>query len=148
MAHCFAILLSCAGGVSAAAAAWGSKWVQLLDWEESKGRARRADIWALTGMPTLGNDMGTACFFPADNKYNLTNVWSGLPDVSEDSGERKEGLHVLTQQLVVLSRCRCTTSSTWRLPCWAGPHAHHDHTLQHQQGSIGSCRPSSRRSRS
>jgi len=49
MACCLAVLLSYAGGVSAAAAAWGSKWVQLLDWEESKGRARRPDVWALTG---------------------------------------------------------------------------------------------------
>lgn len=36
-------------GVSTAAAAWGSKWVQLLDWEESGGRARRCEVWALTG---------------------------------------------------------------------------------------------------
>lgn len=38
-----------AGGVGASAAAWGSKWVQLLDWEESGGRARRSEVWALTG---------------------------------------------------------------------------------------------------
>jgi hypothetical protein len=44
--HC---MLCRPGGVSAAAAAWGSKWVQLLDWEESGGRARRSEVWALTG---------------------------------------------------------------------------------------------------
>lgn len=37
------------GGVSVSAAAWGSKWVQLLDWEESGGRARKPEVWALTG---------------------------------------------------------------------------------------------------
>ncbi len=38
-----------AGGVTPEAAAWGSKWVRLIDLEESAGRARRAELWALTG---------------------------------------------------------------------------------------------------
>jgi hypothetical protein len=37
------------GGGSAAAAAWGATWLRLIDWEESAGRARRAEMWALTG---------------------------------------------------------------------------------------------------
>lgn len=46
----YLVFVGCfAGGVTAAAAAWGSKWVQLLDWEESSGRARRSEVWALTG---------------------------------------------------------------------------------------------------
>lgn len=36
-------------GVSAAAAAWGAKWLQLIDWEEAAARARKAELWALTG---------------------------------------------------------------------------------------------------
>jgi hypothetical protein len=43
-----------AGGVSAAAAAWGAKWLQLIDWEEAASRARRAELWALTGELGLG----------------------------------------------------------------------------------------------
>jgi hypothetical protein len=37
-------------GVSAAAAAWGAKWLRLIDWEEAAGRGRKAEMWALTGV--------------------------------------------------------------------------------------------------
>jgi hypothetical protein len=48
------------GGVSAAAAAWGAKWLRLIDWEEAAGRARRAEMWALTGaMPPAILDVVT-----------------------------------------------------------------------------------------
>eukprot|EP00878_Enallax_costatus_P043114 GHUV01050816.1.p1 GENE.GHUV01050816.1~~GHUV01050816.1.p1 ORF type:complete len:135 (-),score=26.08 GHUV01050816.1:62-466(-) len=40
---------SLAGAVSAAAAEWGRKWLNCIDWEEAAGRARRAEMWALTG---------------------------------------------------------------------------------------------------
>lgn len=43
-------------GVSPAAAAWGTKWLQLIDWEESAGRARKAELWALTGELVEGKD--------------------------------------------------------------------------------------------
>jgi hypothetical protein len=43
----------CAGGVTAASGAWGRKWLQLLDWEESGGRARRSEVWALTGKTSV-----------------------------------------------------------------------------------------------
>lgn len=42
------------GGVSAAAAEWGAKWLRLIDWEEAAGRARRAEMWALTGELLFG----------------------------------------------------------------------------------------------
>lgn len=42
-------LLGDKGVSAAAAAAWGAKWLQLIDWEEATARARKAELWALTG---------------------------------------------------------------------------------------------------
>lgn len=42
---------SLAGAVTAAAAAWGRKWLNCIDWEEAAGRNRRAELWAMTGEP-------------------------------------------------------------------------------------------------
>jgi hypothetical protein len=38
-----------AGGITPAAGAWLRRWMDLLDWEESGGKARRGEIWGLTG---------------------------------------------------------------------------------------------------
>lgn len=48
-ASCGVFVFLFAGGVTAASGVWGRKWLQLLDWEESGGRARRSEVWALTG---------------------------------------------------------------------------------------------------
>lgn len=55
-----------AGAVSAAAAEWGRKWLKCIDWEEAAGRARRAEMWALTG--------GWRCWCDCFGFYSVSEV--------------------------------------------------------------------------
>ena len=41
-------------GITPASAAWLRHWLDLLDWEESGARARRPEVWALTGEGVVG----------------------------------------------------------------------------------------------
>jgi len=38
-------------GVSAAAAAWGARWLQLIDWRGGSRQGEARGVWALTGEP-------------------------------------------------------------------------------------------------